>query len=67
MIEVRVRGNEPIERAIRKFKKKYEKSGILKDVRKNMYYVKPSTQRRIEHAKSIKRLRLLKKKQRRGR
>jgi len=67
MIEVRVRGNEPIEKAIRRFKKKYEKAGILKDVKKNMHYVKPSTQRRIQHAKSIKRLRLLKKKRQRRR
>ncbi len=44
MVQVLVRKDEPLEKALRRFKKKYEKAGILKDFRKNSYYVKPSQQ-----------------------
>ena len=47
MVQVLVRKEEPLEKALRRFKKKYEKAGILKDVKKNSYYVKPSQQKRI--------------------
>ena len=33
MIYVTVKNDEPFERALRRFKKKYEKAGILKDVK----------------------------------
>ena len=56
MVEVFVREREPLERALRRFKKKFEKAGILKDVKKNAYYVKPSDERRARRAKAIKRI-----------
>lgn len=57
MIQVKVRPNEPIERALKRFKKKFEKSGILKDYKKNEYFIKPTEERRIRKAQSIKRVR----------
>ena len=57
MVQVLVRKDEPLEKALRRFKKKYEKAGILKDFRKNSYYVKPSQQKRMEKAKAEKRAR----------
>lgn len=36
-------GDMPIEVAIRKFKQKVDDLGILEDVRKKMYYEKPTT------------------------
>jgi small subunit ribosomal protein S21 len=57
MIQVKVRPNEPIERALKRFKKKFEKSGILKDFKKNEYYIKPTEERRIRNAQSLKRVR----------
>ena len=57
MIQVKVRPNEPIERALKRFKKKFEKSGILKDFKKNEYFIKPTEERRIRKAQSIKRVR----------
>ncbi|MBC8174083.1 MAG: 30S ribosomal protein S21 [Candidatus Marinimicrobia bacterium] len=51
MVEVTVRKNEPLERALRRFKKKYEKAGILRDVRKNSFYLKPSTKKRLNKSK----------------
>lgn len=57
MIQVKVRPNEPIERALKRFKKKFEKSGILKDFKKNEYFIKPTEERRIRKAQSLKRVR----------
>ena len=47
MVSVKVGENEPFERALRRFKKKYEKAGILKDVKSRSYYLKPSDAKRI--------------------
>jgi small subunit ribosomal protein S21 len=47
--------NEPIDRAIKRFKKKYERSGILKEVKKRSFYVKPSVKKRMKLAKAIRR------------
>jgi small subunit ribosomal protein S21 len=35
-----------VERALRKFKKKIQESGILDDVRANEFYEKPTTERK---------------------
>lgn len=57
MVEVTVRKDEPLERALRRFKKKYEKAGILKDVKRNSYYLKPSAEKRIKRSKARRRMR----------
>ena len=57
MVQVTVNEREPLEKAIRRFKKKFEKAGILKDIKKNAYYVKPSAERRMRKANALKRLR----------
>ena len=44
--EVRLKKGEPIDRALRKFKKKLDKEGTLKEVLKRRYFEKPSTKRR---------------------
>ena len=48
MIYVTVKDGEPFERALRRFKKKWEKAGILRDVRSRTYYLKPSEARKME-------------------
>ena len=57
MVEVTVRKDEPLERALRRFKKKYEKAGILKDIKRNSYYLKPSAEKRIKRSKARRRMR----------
>jgi len=47
--------NEPIDRAIRRFKKKYERSGILKEYKKRTFFVKPSVKKRMEKIKATRR------------
>ena len=46
MAGVRVKENEPIESAIRRFKKQCEKAGILAELRKREHYEKPSVRRK---------------------
>lgn len=45
-LKMRLRGNESIEQAVRRFKKLLERSGIPKEVRKHEHYEKPSEARR---------------------
>ena len=46
MAWVRVKENEPIDSAVRRFKKQCEKAGILKELRKRQHYEKPSVRRK---------------------
>ena len=55
MSEVIIHDDENFERALRRFKKKCEKAGILSDLRKHRHYEKPSERRRRSMRKSIKR------------
>lgn len=60
---LRLRGDEPIEVILKKFKKQTEKAGILSDVRKREAYEKPSIKRKRKAAaarkRSIKKMRKL--------
>ena len=47
MIYVTVKNDEPFERALRRFKKKWEKAGVLREVRSRSFYLKPSEQKKI--------------------
>ena len=46
MTGVRLRENESIESAIRRFKKQCEKAGILAELRKREHYDKPSVKKK---------------------
>ena len=43
---IRVKDGESFESALRRFKKKCEKAGILADVRKHQHFEKPSEKRK---------------------
>ncbi|WP_139822790.1 30S ribosomal protein S21 [Tuberibacillus sp. Marseille-P3662] len=45
-IETKVRKNESIEDALRRFKKSVNKSGTMAEVRKRKHYEKPSERRK---------------------
>jgi small subunit ribosomal protein S21 len=55
MIKVKARGNESVEQMVRRFKKMCEKEGLVKDIKRNSYYEKPSERKRRRMRKSIKR------------
>ena len=43
---VRVKDNEPFEKALKRFKRQCEKAGVMSDVRKHQRYEKPSERRK---------------------
>lgn len=53
MIIVPVKEGENIERALKKFKRKFEKTGIIKELRGRQEFTKPSVRRREEVKKAI--------------
>lgn len=55
MVGIIVQENEPIDRAIRRFKKKYERSGVLKEFKRRTYFTKPSVKKRMKKVKAIRR------------
>ncbi|MBQ3864673.1 MAG: 30S ribosomal protein S21 [Clostridia bacterium] len=46
MSEIRVGENESLESALKRFKRKTQRSGILAEVRKREHYEKPSVRRK---------------------
>ena len=53
MIIVPVKEGENIERALKKFKRKFEKTGVIKELRQRQAYKKPSEERREIVKKAI--------------
>ncbi len=52
MIIVNVKENESIERALKRFKKKFEKTGVIKELRGRQHFVKPSIKKRQQVIKA---------------
>lgn len=48
MLIIEVKDNETIDKALRRYKKKFEKAGVLKEIRRRKNFVKPSISRRAE-------------------
>ena len=59
MIIVPVKDGENIERALKKFKRKFEKTGVVKELRARQQYDKPSVLKilKMEHAIYVQQLR----------
>lgn len=53
MIIVNVKENESIDKALKRFKKKFEKTGVLKELRSRTSYEKPSVSRRNEIIRAV--------------
>ena len=58
MIVVPLKEGENIERALKKFKRKFEKTGVVKELRTRQAFIKPSVKKRKEriHAIYVKQL-----------
>ena len=46
MIIVPIKENESIDKALKKFKKKFERTGVVRELRRRQTYEKPSVERR---------------------
>jgi small subunit ribosomal protein S21 len=53
MIIVPVKEGENIERALKKFKKKFDKTGVVKELRERQQFDKPSVLNRQQRLKAI--------------
>ena len=55
MSEIRIKDNESLESALRRFKRQCAKSGVLAEVRKREHYEKPSVKRKKKSEDARKR------------
>ncbi|MFT4587325.1 MAG: small subunit ribosomal protein S21 [Limisphaerales bacterium] len=46
MVEIKLKKGEPVEKALRRLKKKIDREGTLKEVRDHRHFEKPSAKRR---------------------
>ena len=53
MIIVPVKDGESIEKALKKFKRKFEKTGAIRELRARKNFVKPSVKKRMQMQKAI--------------
>jgi small subunit ribosomal protein S21 len=53
MILIEIKENENIDKALKRFKKKFEKTQVLKQLRKRQAFEKPSIARRTEIKKAV--------------
>jgi small subunit ribosomal protein S21 len=53
MIIIPVKEGENIERALKRFKRKFEKTGVIKELRERQVFAKPSVKRRTVLKKAV--------------
>ena len=59
MVEGQVREKESFERALRRFKKMWERAGGLREIRNRSFYEKPSDTKREAKKKTVRRVKRL--------
>jgi len=55
MAEIRIKDNETLDSALRRFKRQCAKSGVLSEIRKREHYEKPSVKRKKKSEAARKR------------
>lgn len=53
MLIIEVKETESIDRALKKYKRKLDRAGVLKEIRRRKHFTKPSVKRRAELLKAI--------------
>ncbi len=53
MLIINIKENESIDKALKRFKKKFEKTGVLRELRARTSFEKPSVRRRSEILKAV--------------
>lgn len=48
MLIINVKDEESIERALKRYKRKFQRTGLLKEIRRRKNFIKPSVRRRNE-------------------
>jgi small subunit ribosomal protein S21 len=60
LIKVIIQDSESLDKALKRFKKKYEKAGILKEFRRRQFFVKPSVDKKMDKERSIRKTKRIK-------
>ncbi|HMO38559.1 MAG TPA: 30S ribosomal protein S21 [Saprospiraceae bacterium] len=58
MLIIEVKDSESIDKALKQYKRKFEKTGILRELRNRKHFTKPSVKRRNETLKAAYRQKL---------
>jgi small subunit ribosomal protein S21 len=53
MLIINIKENESIDKALKRFKKKFEKTGVLRELRARTSFEKPSVRRRTQVLKAV--------------
>jgi small subunit ribosomal protein S21 len=54
MIKVKARAGESVQQMVKRFKKLCEKEGLIRDMKRNSYYEKPSERNRRKRRKAAR-------------
>ena len=65
-VSIKIRKDEDINKAIRRFKKKYEASGVLRDVKRKRHYMKPSEAKKYKRDMAAKKRKKLDRRKKRS-
>ena len=64
---MRLQEGEPLENALRRFKRKVQTEEIIREVKRHSYYLKPGEKRRVKQALARKRAKKKSRRERDGR
>ena len=53
MLLIQIKENESIDKALKRFKKKFERTGVLRELRRRSAFTKPSVARRNEVIRAV--------------
>ena len=59
MLIIEVKNSESVDKALKQYKKKFEKAGTLKELRRRKAFIKPSVRRRNELLKAAYRQKMI--------
>jgi small subunit ribosomal protein S21 len=59
MLKIDLKDNEAVDKALKRFKKKFEKTGVLKELRYRQAFEKPSIKARQQRLRAVYRQQLL--------
>ncbi|MCX5783166.1 MAG: 30S ribosomal protein S21 [Elusimicrobia bacterium] len=63
MVFVKVRENENIDEALKRFKRECEKNGILREIRRRESYASPSVKRKLKSQEAQRKIRRARRRQ----
>ena len=56
MLIIQIKDNETVDRALKRFKKKFEKTGMMRKLRSRSFFQKPSVTKKKQYEKAVYRL-----------